>query len=167
MAALIAIDYPDRATAEAALETVKGLETAGYLTVLEQALVSKNEKGHISVDEEKHPVRDGAVAGGVIGALAGLVFFAPVAGAAVGAAIGGVIGQSNKSGGGNDFEEFSKSVEQNLPNGGAALVVLGQTDARDRVIQNLGRHGGIVHSFDIHEDDLAKIQREVDRAAGK
>jgi uncharacterized membrane protein len=167
MASLVAITYPDHATAEAAFETVKGLETAGYLTVMEQALVRKNEQGNISVDEEKHPVRRAALAGGVIGAIAGTMFFVPVAGAAVGAAIGGVFGRENRSGGQDDFEEFSNTVKQNLPNGGAALVVLGATDAKDRVIQNLGRHGGTVSSFDFPDVDLARIQREVDRAAGK
>jgi uncharacterized membrane protein len=167
MASLIAIVYPDNATADAALETVKGLESAGYLTVLEQALVRKSESGHISVDEERHPVRNAAIAGGVIGAVAGTLFLAPFAGAAVGAAIGGVFGKSNKSGGEGDFEELSKTVQQQLPNGGAALVILGSTDARERVVQNLGSHGGTVHSFDFPDADVAKLQREVDRAAGK
>ena len=166
MAGLYAIVYPTHSAAESAFETVKGLESAGYLTVLEQALVRKSDDGDVSVDEEKHPVRRGVVAGGVLGAIAGTMFLAPVAGAAAGAAIGGLIGKGEKSGGGDDFKEFSKTVQQEMPNGSAAIVVLGQTDARDRVIFNLGGHGGKVYSYDISEEALAAVQREVDRASG-
>jgi uncharacterized membrane protein len=134
---------------------------------MEQALVRKSDSGDISIDEEKHPVRDAAVTGGVIGAIAGTLFVAPVAGAAVGAMIGGVIGRGNKSGGEEDFQEFTNTVQKHLPGGGAALVILGRSDARDRVVQDLGRHGGTVRSFDISDTDLARIQREVDRAAAR
>lgn len=38
--------------ADAAFETVKGFEAAGYLTIMDQALVRKRASGEVSVDEE-------------------------------------------------------------------------------------------------------------------
>ena len=167
MAGLYAMTYPDHATAEGAMVRLKGLEEAGYLRILERALVLKDDKGNVDINETLHPVRDGALTGGVIGALAGLIFLAPIPGAAVGAAIGGLIGNIGSSGANSDFEAYAGTIKRELPNGGAAVVVLGASDARERVIQNLGEFGGTVHSFDIPDDDLAKIQNEVDRLSSK
>lgn len=164
MALMVAVIYDDQSTAEAAFSTAKALESAGYLTILDQALIRKNDKGKAEIDEEKHPVRRGAVAGGVVGGILGLAFLSPVIGAAAGAAVGGALGREGKSGA-TDFKTFTESVEQRIPNGGAAIVFLGQTEARDRVIHDLGSYGGTVLSFDISEAELQALQAEVDRAS--
>ena len=166
MAALYAIVYTDHQTAEQALETAKGLETAGYLKILEQGLVRKSEEGDVSVDDEKHPVRHGTVVGGVLGGIAGLMFLAPLAGVAVGAGLGAMVGKGDSSGGSGDFKSFRDTVSSDLPNGGAAVVILGETDARDRVVQSLGQYGGTVHSLDISPQDLATLQKQVDKISG-
>lgn len=164
MALMVAVIYDDQATADAAFSTAKALESAGYLTIMDQALVRKNDKGKTEIDAEKHPVRRGAVAGGVVGGILGLAFLSPLAGAAAGAAIGGAIGHSDKSGA-TDFNTFIESVKQRIPNGGAAIALVGQTDARDRVVHDLGSYGGTVLSFDVSEAELQALQAEVDRAA--
>jgi uncharacterized membrane protein len=166
MAALYAIVYPDHQTAEQVLETAKGLESAGYLKILEQALVRKSADGEVSIDNEKHPVRRGAVAGGVLGGIAGLIFLAPVAGVAIGAGLGAAVGKGDKSGGSGDFKSFRDTVSGDLPNGGAAVVIFGETEARDRVVQTLGHYGGTIHSMDISAGDLARLQKQVDKIAG-
>lgn len=78
-----------------------------------------------------------------------------------------MFGKTSESGGRDDFEEFSAAVQEALPNGGAALVLLISSDSRDRVIQNLERHGGTVHSLDIPDADLAKLQAALDRASSQ
>jgi uncharacterized membrane protein len=166
MALLIAMVYDDQQTAEQALTTAKALESYGYLTILDQALVRKSENGKVEMDEKKHPVGRGALVGGVVGAIFGTAMFMPVAGAAAGAAVGAVIGQGNK-GGADDFKNFCNDVARDLPVGGAAVVLLGSTEGRERVIHDLGQHGGRLHTFDLHDDEVAAIQNEIDRAAGK
>ena len=106
-----------------------------------RSAVIGNEKGKVEVDEQKHPVGRGAFAGGVIGAIFGTAFLIPVAGAAAGAAIGAMFGHGQK-GGAEDFKSFTESVKKEIPNGGAAVILLGHTEARDRVINDLGKHGG-------------------------
>ena len=166
MALLIALVYEDQATAEEALSAAKALESYGYLTIQDQTLVRKSDSGKVEMDEKKHPVGRGAVVGGVVGAIFGTAILMPVAGAAAGAAVGAVIGHGNK-GGAEDFKKFSDDVSRDLPAGGAAVVLLGSTEARERVIHDLGKYGGRLHTLDLHDDEVAAIQKEIDRAAGK
>jgi len=166
MANLFALVYPDQATAEQADLTAKGLSDAGFLSILDSSVITKDAKGKIEQKGQSHPVRAGAVAGAVVGGLTGFIFLLPVAGAAAGAAIGGALGKGWKSGASNDFNEFRDQVSADLQPGGAALVLLCQTDARDRVIHDLGRHGGILRSTDVSEEQIAAIQAEVDKVSG-
>jgi uncharacterized membrane protein len=165
MATLYALVYPDPATAELAAETVKGLAEAGYLDVLDSSLVSKNSEGKIEHHGERHPVRAGVISGALIGGFTGLLFAVPVLGVAAGTALGGYIGKLRKSGAGDDFHAFRDQVSQDLQPGGAALLVLGQTDAPDRVLHDLGRHGGTVRSTDVSEQQLKELQKEIDHVA--
>ncbi len=167
MAGPYAISYPNRQVAEAEFETQTGLEQGGFLTDHEQALVIKDGKGKTRIDHEFRPVRSGAVTGGVVGAVVGAVFLSPIAGAAVGAALGGIFGKTTESGRRDDFKEFSEAVQEALPNGRAALVHLISSLSRDRVVQNLGLHGGMVHSLDIPNAELATLQAAVDRASSE
>jgi len=165
MAILFAIVYPDQQTAEQAALTARGLDEAGFASILDSSLITKDTKGHIEHQGERHTVRTGVTAGAVVGGITGLLFFAPVAGAAAGAALGGVVGRWAKSGDGGDFEKFRDQVTQDLQADGAALVLLMETDARDRVIHDLGKHGGILRSTDVTEGLLTEIQQELDRVA--
>jgi uncharacterized membrane protein len=165
MATLFAVVYPDVATAEEAAATARGLEEAGFLKILDSSLLTKNEEGEIEHQGERHTVRSGAIGGAVIGGIAGAIFLVPVLGIAAGTAIGGYIGKLRKSGAGDDFHKFSEQVSNDLQPGTAALLILGQSDAPDRIIHDLGRHGGTVRSTDLSDKQLAEIQHEIDRVS--
>lgn len=164
MAMMLALVYNDQDTGKRAYSTVESLESAGYVTILDSALLLKDKYGSIDVDKGKHPVRRGATAGAVIGGMLGLVFLAPVVGAAAGAAVGGAVSSGTDSGH-REFKHFADSVKLEIPAGGSALVLLGHTDARDRVVHDLGSYGGRLMSFDVSEAELAAVQKEVDVAA--
>jgi uncharacterized membrane protein len=166
MAILIALVYPDPMTAEQAELTARGLEEAGFLNILDVSLITKDAKGKIERHGERHPVRTGAVTGAVIGGFTGLLFLVPVAGVAAGAAFGSLFGKWAKSGGSSDFAKFREQVSNDLQPGGAALVLLGQTDGPDRIIHDLGQHGGILRSTDVSEEQLAAIQAEINKVSG-
>ncbi len=163
MAILFALVYPDQATAEEAERTTHGLEEAGWLTVMDVSLVTKDENGKVKHHDERHPVRAGTVTGAVLGGLVGTIFFVPVAGVAAGAAVGAAIGRSAKSGGASDFQAFRDQVANDLQPGGAALLLLAQSDARDRVIHDLGHLGGTLRSTDLSDEQIADIQAEIDK----
>lgn len=166
MAILVALVYPDRETAEQAALVASGLAEAGYLDILDSSLITKDAKGKIEHHGERHTVRTGAVTGAVVGGFTGLLFFVPVAGIAAGAAFGSLMGKWAKSGASSDFEKFRDQVSHDLQPEGAALVLLAQTDARDRVMQDLGRLGGTIRSTDVNEEQLAEIQAEINKVSG-
>src|SRR5215211_2871918 len=145
MAILPALVYPDQDTAEKAATTARGLVEAGYLEILDSSLITKDAKGKLEHRGERHTVRTGLTTGAVVGGLTGLLFLVPVAGIAAGATLGGLIGKWAKSGAAGDFEKFRDQVSQDLQPGGAALVLLAQTDARDRIIRSgqVRRHSPI------------------------
>jgi uncharacterized membrane protein len=165
MATLFAVVYPDVAAAEAAAETAKGLSEAGFLSILDSSLVTKNEDGKVEVHGARHTVRGGAIGGAVLGGLTGAIFLVPVLGIAAGTAVGAYIGKLRKSGASDDFHAFRDQVSKDLQPGGAALLILGQSDSPDRIINDLGRHGGTVRSTDLSDKQLAELQKEVDRVS--
>jgi uncharacterized membrane protein len=165
MATLFALVYSDVQTAEEAAETAKGLEQAGFLKILDSSLVTKNEEGKIDHHGERHTVRGGAIGGAVIGGLTGAIFLVPILGIAAGTAVGAYIGKLRKSGASDDFHTFREQVSNDLQPGGAALLLLGQTDAPDRVVHDLGRHGGTLRSTDISDQQIAELQAEIDRVS--
>ncbi len=166
MATLFALIYPDTETAEAAAETAKGLDQAGFLKILDSAVVTKDANGKVEHKGQRNPVRSVGVAGGVVGAITGLMFAVPVLGLAAGAAVGAYFGSMLKSGGEGDFNAFKEQVDSDLAPGGSALLILGDASSgQERVIQDLGRHGGTLRSTDISDDQVAQIQKEIDKAS--
>jgi uncharacterized membrane protein len=166
MATLFAVVYPDEATAEEAAATARGLEEAGFLKILDSSLITKNEEGKVEVKGARHTVRGGAIGGAVLGGLTGAIFLVPVLGIAAGTAIGAYIGKLRKSGASDDFHSFRDQVSSDLQPGGAALLILGQSDSPDRIVHDLGRHGGTVRSTDLSDKQLAELQKEIDKVSG-
>jgi uncharacterized membrane protein len=117
MSTLVAIAYPDLQTAE---------QVRQELIKLHQAL---------------HPAAKGAAGGAVWGGLIGLLFLAPFLGMAFGAAGGALGGKMADVGVADDFV---KSLGERMPAGGAALIALGSTDARDKLLDRVGHFGGHV-----------------------
>lgn len=165
MATLFAVVYPSKELAENAFDKAKALENSGYMTIMEQALITKDDQGAITVGDEKHPVLKGAGIGALVGALTGAIFLIPVAGLALGAAAGGILGRYGKSGAEEDFQKFQQTVSDELQPGGGAILLLIRTDAPDRLVDELGRFGGKLLSYDLTDAQLAELQKEIDKRA--
>jgi uncharacterized membrane protein len=164
MATLFALVYPDQDSADRALETAHGLKEGGFIKIREQAVVTKDEHGKVHHHAEKSPVKSGALAGVLIGGLTGLIFAIPIFGLAIGGALGAYFGKRARSGAEGDFSAFQQSVGEELKPGGSAALLLVDSDARERVIHELSRHGGKLFSHDLSDEQMAEIQREIDKA---
>lgn len=57
MATLFAIVYPNESVAKEAEATANGLDQAGFITLLDQVVVTKSADGKISHDGQNRPVR--------------------------------------------------------------------------------------------------------------
>src|SRR3954468_9459612 len=131
MSTLVAIAYPDADTAEAVrAELVQA--TKEHLVQLEDAVVVEHRPdGKIKLHQAMSPSGAGAAGGAAWGGLIGLLFLAPLVGMAVGAASGALAGKFTDVG---VNDSFMKDLGAQLPAGGAALIVLGRSDAGDKLI---------------------------------
>jgi uncharacterized membrane protein len=149
MSTLIAIAYPDADTAERVRgELVQA--TKEHLVQLEDAVVVEHEPGgKIKLRQATSPTAAGAAGGAVWGGLIGLLFLAPMVGMAIGAASGALGGKMADVG---VDDNFMKDLGAKLQPGTAALIVLGSTDARDKVIDRVKSYGGDVIQTSLSSD---------------
>jgi uncharacterized membrane protein len=157
MSTLIAVAYPDRDTAEQVrLELIKA--TKERLVLLEDAVIVEREQdGKVRLHQAMSTTGAGAAGGAMWGGLIGLIFLAPLLGMAVGAATGALGGKMTDLGVDDDF---MKDLGERLQPGAAALIVLGSTDARDKVIERVQPYGG-----HILQSSLSREQEEQLRSA--
>jgi uncharacterized membrane protein len=99
----------------------------------------------------------GAAGGALWGGLIGLLFLAPLFGMAFGAATGALAGKTSDVGVSDDFVE---TLGARLQSGGAALIVLGSTDARDKLLDRVKDYGG-----DVIQTSLSREEEEHLRVA--
>jgi uncharacterized membrane protein len=127
-----------------------------YLIEMGDAVVAvKDAEGHIKLNQLFNTTAIGGVSGMFWGALIGMIFMMPLAGAALGAASGAVSGALT------DFgidDNFMKDVAEVVPPGGAALFVLVRKMTTDKVLEGLRGVGGTVlrTSFDKSKDDAIR-----------
>jgi len=129
----------------------------------------KQPNGHVKLNQLFNPAAIGALSGTFWGALIGMIFLMPLAGAAIGAASGALGGALT------DVEinnEFIKNAAQHLQSGNAALFVLIRKMTTGKVLAALQGEGGTVvrTSFDERGRGLrrrARRCRHVGRSTGR
>jgi uncharacterized membrane protein len=141
MSTLVAVAYPDIETAEKVRQELVNA-TREHLLNLEDAVIAEHKAdGKIKLHQAIGTTSAGAAGGALWGGLIGLIFLAPLLGMAVGAASGALGGKMSDVGVNDDFV---KDLGAKLQPGAAALIVLGSTDARDKVIERVKPYGGEV-----------------------
>jgi hypothetical protein len=93
MSDLIAIGYPDEATAEAAADEARRLAQDLIIEPDAIAVIVRDKSGDYHVHTRHHMVGAGATWGMFWGLLFGLLFFIPVFGMAIGAGLGALMGK--------------------------------------------------------------------------
>ena len=155
MANLIAIAYPDAATAEQ-VRAELGRASKEYLVELHDAVVVEHDAdGKIKLRQAYSASGVGAAGGAMWGGLIGLLFLAPFLGMAVGAASGALAGKVSDTG---INDNFMKQLGAKLPPGGAALIALGRSDTPERVLERLRPFGGEVVQTSLSEEDEARLR---------
>ena len=155
MSTLVAIAYPDRGTAEQVRQELIQA-TKEHLVRLEDAVVVEHQQdGKIKLHQAMSTTGAGAAGGALWGGLIGLIFLAPLFGMAVGAASGAVAGKVSDVG---VNDNFMKDLGNKLPPGGAALIALGSTDARDKLIERLRQYGGEVIQTSLGSEEEAQLK---------
>lgn len=162
MSTLIAVAYPDAETAERVRSELVAA-TKERLLQLEDAVVVEHEPGgKIKLRQAMSPAAAGAAGGVLWGGLIGLLFLAPVVGMAIGAASGALGGKMADVG---VDDNFMKDLGAKLQPGTAALIVLGSTDARDKVIDRVKPFGGEVIQTSLSTEAEAHLREALTEAA--
>jgi uncharacterized membrane protein len=152
---LLVIAFPSEEKAEEVRQKLFTMQKE-YLIELGDAVVAvKNADGAIKLNQLFSTTALGGVSGAFWGALIGLIFMMPLAGAAIGASAGAVSGALT------DFgidDTFMKDVAAAVPPGGAALFLLVRKMTTDKVLEGLKGVGGVVlrTSFDKSKDDAIR-----------
>ena len=155
MSTLVAIAYPDTATADQVrAELVQA--TKEHLLQLEDAVVVEHRQdGKIKLHQGMGLTGAGAAGGALWGGLIGLLFLAPLFGMAIGAATGAAAGKMSDVG---VDDKFMKTLAAKLPPGGAALIALGTPSGTGKVLERLKGYGGEVIQTSLSTEDEERLR---------
>jgi len=126
--------------ADKALGVLRGLESQQLVAIADGAIVRwEVGKKKPKTEQLTHTSSAGALSGAFWGMLFGLIFFVPFFGLAIGAVTGALTGKFTDYG---IDDNFIKGVQAAVTPGTSALFLLGETTARDRVVDAL-KHAGL------------------------
>jgi uncharacterized membrane protein len=155
MADLVEITFPSEEKAEEVRQKLLDMQKE-YLIELGDAVIAvKQPNGHVKLNQLFNPTASGAVSGTFWGALIGMIFLMPLAGAAIGAA-SGALGGTLADVGIND--RFMRDAAESLQSGNAALFLLVRKMTTDKVLAALQGEGGTVirTSFDESKEEALR-----------
>ena len=155
MSDLVVIAFPTEAKAEEVRQKLLAMQKE-YLLELGDAVVAvKDDKGNIKLNLMINTTAAGAVGGTFWGALIGLIFLMPLAGAALGAASGAIAGALTDVG---IDDKFMKDTAAAIQPGTAALFVLVRKVTADKVLEGLKGEGGTVLKTSLDHTKEAALQ---------
>ena len=155
MSDLIAIGYPDEATAEAAADEARRLAQDLIIEPEAIAVIVRSKDGDYHVHTRHHLVGGGATWGMFWGLLFGLLFFIPVFGMAIGAGLGALMGKLTKSG---IDKQFQDQVRGMLTPGSSALFLMVDKVTPDKAVEAMSKYGGTVLKTSLSKDGEKELQ---------
>jgi uncharacterized membrane protein len=161
MSSLVAIAYPDVATATMVRDRLIEMQRENLITLEDAAVVEKRPDEKIKLHQVTNTVGRGAMWGTVWGGLIGMLFFAPFLGMAVGAAEGAVGGAMTDVG---VDDKFMKELGQRLQPGSGALFLLIVESTPDRVIPEVAQYGGEIITTSLSDDAEAHLKEALEAA---
>ncbi len=155
MSDLIAIGYPDEATAEAAADEARRLARDLIIEPDAIAVITRDQEGKFHTHTSHHPVGAGATWGMFWGLLFGVLFFVPVFGLAIGAGFGALMGKITKSG---IDKAFQDQVRDLLKPGTSALFLMVEKVTPDKAIEAMSKFGGTVLKTSLSKEGEKDLQ---------
>jgi uncharacterized membrane protein len=155
MADLIAIGYPDEATAEAAADEARRLAHDLIIEPDAIAVIVRDHEGKYHVHTQHHLVGAGATWGMFWGLLFGVLFFVPVIGIAIGAGLGALMGKISKSG---IDAQFQDQVRGMLKPGTSALFLMVEKVTPDKAVAAMSKFGGTVLKTSLSKEGEKELQ---------
>jgi len=161
LSTLIAIGYPDAETAEKVRQELIQATKEHLVTLEDAVVVIHGDDGKIKLDQAMSTTGAGAAGGALWGGLIGLIFLAPLLGMAVGAASGALGGKMTDVG---VNDNFMKELGAQLQPGAAALIALGQSEARDKLLERIKPYGGHVIQTSLDSESEERLRAALEGA---
>ncbi|MFC1413821.1 DUF1269 domain-containing protein [Streptacidiphilus sp. N1-12] len=161
MSNLIAVAYPDVATAEKVRALLADLQKQKLIQLEDAVIVERKQDGKVKLHQAVSATGAGAAGGALWGGLIGLLFFMPFLGAAIGGATGAAVGAAQ------DFgvdDNFMRRIGENLTPGAAALFVLVQNAVQEKVIPQIAPFGGQLIQTSLSNEDETHLREAVKAA---
>jgi uncharacterized membrane protein len=158
MSTLVAIAYPDRETADRVRQELIEATKEHLLRLEDAVVVECDPDGKIKLHQASSTAGVGALGGAAWGGLIGLLFLAPLFGMAIGAASGALTDT-----GVND--SFMRELGAKLQPGTAALIALGSTEARDKLVERISPYGGEILQTSLDEEDEERLRSVMGQGA--
>lgn len=141
MSDLVVVVYPSEQKAEEVRQRLFELQKEYLIKIGDAVIATKNDTGHVKLNQLMNTTAAGAASGSLWGLLIGTIFLMPLVGVVLGAA-SGALGGALTDYGIND--KFMKELGESLQPGSAALFVLVQQVTGDKVLEELRGTGGTV-----------------------
>jgi uncharacterized membrane protein len=139
---LVAVAYPDLATARHVTSNLGEAQKAHVLELDDVVIVEHRNDGKIKLHQPSL-AGVGAAGGALWGGLIGLLFLMPLFGMAIGAASGAAAGAMSDSG---VDDKFMKEMGTKLQPGGAAVIVLVRNVNAEKVLAEVKIPGEIIQT---------------------
>jgi uncharacterized membrane protein len=159
MSDLVAIAYPDLATARQVAGNLDEAQKARLITLEDAVIVERQAGGKVKLHQPSL-AGAGAAGGALWGGLIGLIFLVPLFGMAIGAASGAIAGHFADTG---VDDEFMKRLGSELDEGKAALILLVREVTADKVLPEIKIPGTVIQTSLSNEDEAA-LQAALDAA---
>jgi uncharacterized membrane protein len=161
MSDLVAIAYPDLATAQQVAANAGRAVQSHELELDDMVVVERRDDGKVKLHQPSM-TGAGAATGALWGGLIGLIFFVPLFGMAIGAATGAAAGKMSDYG---VDDKFMKELGDQLPTGGAAVILLVRRVSVDKVLPHIEIEGKIIQTS--LDNETEQQLAEALAAAGK
>jgi uncharacterized membrane protein len=162
MSTLVAIAYPDRETADRVRQELIEATKEHLLRLEDAVVVECDPDGKIKLHQASSTAGVGALGGAAWGGLIGLLFLAPLFGMAIGAASGALAGKLTDTG---VNDSFMRELGAKLQPGTAALIALGSTEARDKLVERISPYGGEILQTSLDEEDEERLRAVMGQGA--
>ena len=159
MSDLVAIAYPDLATAQTVMGNLGQAQKAHLIQLDDAVIVERRPDGKVKLHQPSS-AGFGAAGGALWGGLIGLIFLVPLFGMAIGAASGAIAGHFTDTG---VDDEFMKKIGTELTEGKAAVVLLVREITADKVLPEIKIPGTVIQTSLNNEDETA-LQAALDAA---
>ena len=159
MSDLVAIAYPDLATARQVASNLGDAQKGHLIELDDLSLVERRPDGKIKLHQPSL-AGAGAAGGALWGGLIGMLFLAPFLGAAIGAASGAAAGAASDTG---VDDRFMKELGAKLEPGRAALIVLVRQMNADKLLAEVRIPGEVIQSS-LSSDSEDALRGALERA---